>query len=143
MQPIAPTPAQGTAAAPPPVATDLHRQLTTARHDLDRLQALLADACADLLRHFTAATSHLQTEVADTPPAAARQLAGVGQHLAGALTALQFQDLASQLIHHTSNRLRDCAEQVTGAVASPARERRAHTNPVAQAAMVDGSVELF
>ncbi len=119
------------AAAPPPGAADLFGQLTTARQELDRLQALLADACAELLHHFSAAT-----EAANTAPAAAR-------HLAGAVTALQFQDLASQLIQHTSSRLRDCAEQVTGTPADPAHARLTPTNPVAQAAMAGGSVELF
>ena len=78
-----------------------------------------------------------------TPHPSARRLAGVQQHLAGAVTALQFQDLASQLIAHTSHRLRDCAEHVAGAAADspPAMHRR--DPPVAQAGMGGGSVELF
>ncbi len=136
MQPLASTSPSRATAGRPPAAAELHGQLTTARHDLDRLQALLADACTELMRHFTAATAHLQTEPADTGHAAAR-------HLAGAVTALQFQDLASQLIHHTCDRLRDCAEQVSGTGARAPREGRSHANPVAQADVAGGSVELF
>jgi len=116
---------------PPAMAAELYGQLTTARRDLDRLQALLADACNELLHHFSAAT-----EAANAAPAAAR-------HLAGAVTALQFQDLASQLIQHTSWRLRDCAEQVAGSAADPARATLTRGNPVDQAEMAGGSVELF
>ena len=34
------------------------------------------------------------------------------QHLGGAVTALQFQDMASQLITHTDRRLRSCADRL-------------------------------
>ena len=142
MQTIAPTSAHGNAPVPPPVAADLHGHLTTARHDLERLQAILADACAELLRHFDAATHRLQADAA-ADPAAAGRLARVAQHLAGAVTALQFQDLASQLIAHTDRRLHACADQVAGAALNPGAGMPANNNPVAQAAMRSGSIELF
>jgi hypothetical protein len=136
MPPFDTPPSPAAVALPTAKAIDLRGELTTARHDLDRLQGLLADACADLRHHFTAATAHLQAEAAGTGHAAAR-------HLAGAVTALQFQDLASQLIHHASDRLRDCAEQVRGEGSGPDHARRAHANPVAQAGMAGGLIELF
>ena len=34
------------------------------------------------------------------------------QSLAGAITALQFQDMATQLIAHTQRRLRNCADRI-------------------------------
>ena len=36
----------------------------------------------------------------------------LGTQLGGAVTALQFQDMASQLINHTHQRLRSCADQI-------------------------------
>ena len=129
----------------PAAASALHGQLTSASEDLDRLQTLLADACAELLRHFDGAAQHVHADLgaADTATPSARRLAGVQQHLAGAVTALQFQDLASQLIAHTSHRLRDCAAHVAGVTADRPPAMHLRDTPVAQAGMGGGSVELF
>ena len=69
---------------------------------------------------------------------------------AGAVTALQFQDMASQLIAHTRQRLRNCADRLAreamgddddgDAVVEAAPLR---PNPVTQDEMDAGSVELF
>src|ERR1700712_4533535 len=87
-------------AAPMPllVAADLQDNLMTATHDLDRLQTLLAHACDELLLGFHGATERIRaftqapTHETDTP----ELFAGVMQQLGGAITALQFQDMASQ-----------------------------------------------
>ena len=72
------------------------------------------------------------------------------QHLAGAVTALQFQDMASQLIAHTHKRLRTCADRLArdamgddddGAPSSKTAPLR--PNPVTQDEMDAGSIELF
>jgi hypothetical protein len=70
--------------------------------------------------------------------------------MAGAITAMQFQDMASQLIQHTSTRLRSCADRLAQesmgddedgfAVVEQAPLR---PNPVTQDEMDAGSVELF
>ena len=68
------------------------------------------------------------------------------------MTALQFQDMAAQLITHTQRRLRHCADRlardafpVEGAGAEEAVVAPAPPcpNPVTQAEMQAGSVELF
>ena len=147
LQPAAASALQPAAASAlqPAAASALHGQLTSASEDLDRLQTLLADACAELLRHFDGAAQHVHADLgaADTATLSARCLAGVKQHLAGAVTALQFQDLASQLIAHTSHRLRDCAAHVAGVTADRPLDTHLRDTPVAQAGMGGGSVELF
>src|SRR6185369_3815821 len=67
-----------------------------------------------------------------------------------AVTSLQFQDLSTQLIAHTSARLHNCADQIASAafgidedgeaVVAPLPER---PNPVTQDEMDAGSTELF
>lgn len=70
-------------------------------------------------------------------------------HLGGAITAPQFQDMASQLIAETHQRLRNCADRMARetmgdddgeAVVEAAPQR---PNPVTQDEMDAGSVELF
>jgi hypothetical protein len=144
---------------PPPLplvlAAELQDHLMTAANDLERLQRLLGDACEALMGHFYGANQHLCDVVAPgsaLAQSAAQQqaLQQAVQQLAGAVTALQFQDMASQLIHHTHCRLRNCADRLAcdvmgddedgAAVITPAPER---PNPVTQDEMDAGSVELF
>ena len=138
---------------PMPAAADLQDHLLTACHDLDRLQALLAQACDALLGGFSDATAPLQQRLAQAhagaEATAARQAL---DHFGAAVTALQFQDMAAQLITHTQRRLRHCADRLARdafsvegadteqAVVAPAPPR---PNPVTQAEMQAGSVELF
>ncbi len=140
------------AAAPMPLlaAADLQDNLMTASHDLDRLQTLLSHACDALMRGFHGAAGEIQDLVdaaQDTPSQA--PLDSVALHLGGAITALQFQDMASQLIAHTHQRLRNCADRLARetmgdddgeAVVEDAPLR---PNPVTQDEMDAGSVELF
>ncbi|HUG25765.1 hypothetical protein [Piscinibacter sp.] len=133
-------------------AADLQDHLMTATNDLDRLQTLLADACDVLARSFYGASEELQAlmqePAADGSPVDAYPR--LMQQLGGAVTALQFQDMASQLINHTNRRLRSCADQIarvamgddedgdTVVEAPPLRP-----NPVTQDEMDAGSIELF
>lgn len=128
-------------------AAALQDDLMSASHDLERLQTLLADACDALMQRFHGAHSQIVElrSAIDTP-----EIAEVAQHLGGAVTALQFQDMASQLIAHTSRRLRSCADRIARdafgedeageAVVETAPLR---PNPVTQDEMDAGSIELF
>lgn len=140
---------------PLPTAADLQDNLMSATNDLDRLQTLLADACETLMQRFYGASEQVRS---------LREAAGAGvcidhdevfqgvlQHLGGAVTALQFQDMACQLIDHTNRRLRNCADTLARetfgmedeegtTVVTPAPLR---PNPVTQSEMDAGSVDLF
>ena len=128
--------------------------------DLQRLQRLLEDASLALLGHFTSATQHIDAALQDldavhaADPLASHMTSNLAidqaidqarGKLAGAITALQFEDMATQLISHTTHRLRSCADQLGQVCAADADDcpaaRRA--NPVAQQAMTAGSIELF
>lgn len=137
----------------------LQDSLRVATHDLDRLQRLLTDATETLLGHFYGALSQISqlSRLAATQPVLPEHtLHQTRAHLAGAVTALQFQDMASQLINHTHRRLQHCADQLahdgpgpgaahphTGHPAAPAQSALLQRNPVAQDEMHAGSVELF
>lgn len=139
----APDPAQ-----PPPwpqAAAALQRDLLCASRDLDRLQGLLADACETLIQRFRGAADNIDglLKATDPPPSQPERLHDAMAQLGGALTALQFQDMASQLIHHAHARLHRCALQLGSQAAHPQPTAAARPNPVAQSEMDAGSVELF
>lgn len=124
------------------LAADLQDHLMAAGNDLERLQRLLAASCDTLLARFSAALAQLGTLGA--AGAAARG------ELAEAVTALQFQDLASQLIGHTGQRLRNCADRIARDAFGPDADGEAviapaplRPNPVTQDEMDAGSIELF
>lgn len=134
------------------LAAELQDHLMTASNDLDRLHRLLTDACDSLMAGFHGAAERLHGALDDDTLAADEAaLRDALVVLRKAVTALQFQDLASQLIHHTNKRLRNCADQlardalgdddpdgVAVVESGPLRP-----NPVTQDEMDAGSVELF
>ena len=129
-------------------AVELQDHLNLVGNDLDRLQRLLADACATLLASFQDA--HAALSAGDAPFAAQSAVAAALDCLGNAVVALQFQDLASQLIEHSQRRLRSCADQIAREAMpddddGPAAVEEAprHPNPVTQDEMDAGSVELF
>ena len=134
-------------------AADLQDNLMTASNDLERLQRLLSDASEALLGHFYGASgqlNHLLHAMAKHPELNTRELHDAMQHMAGAITALQFQDMASQLIHHTNSRLRNCADRLAAETMGDDEDGEAvvesaplRPNPVTQDEMDAGSVELF
>ena len=152
------TPSQEAAATPPgatlplPAAADLQDHLMVASHDLERLQRLLDDAAQALMQHFYGADRHIRSvlDAPALPPDGAQAMANVMEHLGSAVIALQFQDMATQLIAHTTCRLRNCADRLARdafpldddepAVVEDAPLR---PNPVTQDEMDAGSVELF
>ena len=137
---------------PLPAAADLQDHLMVASNDLDRLQRLLDDASSTLMGHFTTATSHIEMALREIEAA---RLASPGaiqdarQTLGGAITALQFQDMASQLITHTTRRLRNCADRLArdtfggDADGIVVEEMPLRPNPVTQDEMDAGSIDLF
>ena len=146
--------ASAAASLPLQIAADLQDNLMTAANDLERLQTLLSDACEALMKGFHGAIAELDklplTGPAPTATAGSPPLSGVMQSLGMAITALQFQDMASQLIAHTSQRLRNCADRLANETMGDDEEGAAiveaapmRPNPVTQDEMDAGSVELF
>jgi hypothetical protein len=134
-------------------AADLQDHLMVASNDLERLQSLLSDACDALMEHFYGASGELRGLLHGAASQAqpdAPQLHKAMAHMAGAITAMQFQDMASQLVTHTSKRLRNCADRLASQTmgddedgAGVIEEQPLRPNPVTQDEMDAGSVELF
>jgi len=134
-------------------AADLQDNLMVASHDLERLQRLLGDATETLMGHFYGASAVLNPllrAAAQTPGTDTTALHEAMQHMAGAVTALQFQDMASQLIVHTQRRMRSCADRLARDVMGEDEDGEAvveegplRPNPVTQDEMDAGSIDLF
>lgn len=133
-------------------AAELQDHLMTVTNDLERLQRLLDDAGEALSTHFYSASNQAMSLLSTTDGSpTAEGLKHIMQDIAGAITALQFQDMATQLIAHTSQRLRNCADQLArdtfgmddedGAAVVEIAPLR--PNPVTQDEMDAGSIELF
>ena len=147
------TEAASVASLDPMAATDLQDHLLVASNDLDRLQRLLNDASDTLLGHFYGATGHIERalrHLSQLPESDHRHLHQAMEHLAAAITGMQFQDMASQLLHHTTKRLRGCADRLAYTAmgddedgAGVVEEIPMKPNPVTQDEMDAGSVELF
>ncbi len=138
-------------------AADLQDHLMTASLDLDRLQTLLADACDTLMQRFYGASEHMQRLREQQPGGApagdtTEVFDNVMQNLGGAVVALQFQDMASQLINHTQKRMRSCVDRLARETFADEEDEEGlavveeaplRPNPVTQAEMDVGSIELF
>jgi hypothetical protein len=126
------------------LAAEVQDHLLVASNDLDRLQTLLSDACDTLAASFFGAS-----ERAQALRAAGVDEAMLSEHLGRAITALQFQDMASQLIAHTHKRLRSCADRLAADAFEPddgeavIEAAPLRPNPVTQDEMDAGSIELF
>lgn len=134
-------------------AAVLQDHLMTVAHDLERLQRLLDEAGEALSTHFCGAAdlvSNVLRSDEGLAPDTKAQLSEVIQHISGATTALQFQDIATQLVAHTSQRLRNCVDQLARDAFGDDEDGEAmveiaplRPNPVTQDEMDAGSVELF
>ncbi|TBO34283.1 hypothetical protein EYS42_02330 [Aquabacterium lacunae] len=131
------------------VAADLQDHLMTATNDLERLQRLIDDAYVVLIDGFQGAAHQLGSAI-DEGKHDSPSLQETLQTLYKAVTALQFQDMASQLIVHTNKRLRSCADQIARDAMGDdpdgmavVEELPLKPNPVTQDEMDAGSVELF
>ncbi len=134
-----------------PVMTvaELQDSLLVVLNDLQRLEGLVNHAANNLLERFE--TANVSLAKADLDAKAHEDLADLRTALHSAITELQFQDMASQLITHTSKVLKSCADRLAfeamdtdeeemQAIVQPLPDR---PNPVTQDEMDAGSVELF
>ncbi len=143
------TPDEGPAVqVPVMVAADLQDCLLMAAHDLHRLEGLLDHATDNLLARFGEANAVLTDARVD----GCAELLALRTALRSAVTELQFHDMATQLITHTSRVLQASAFRLAAQVmggeegedaAPTAGMAPDRPNPVAQREMAAGSVELF
>ena len=135
-------------------AADLQDHLMVASNDLERLQRLLDDASETLSGHFYGASSRIHDvlrALSAVPDVDGEAVQGAMQNLAGAITALQFHDMAIQLIAHTQKRLRSCADRIARDAMGEddedgcaiVEDGPGRPNPVTQDEMDAGSIELF
>ncbi|MDO9237921.1 MAG: hypothetical protein Q7U28_18030 [Aquabacterium sp.] len=132
------------------LAASLQDHLMTASNDLERLQRLLDDACVVLMDGFHGTAAQLG-DIIDYGYEISPDLQIVRQGLYRTVTALQFQDMATQLIEHTNKRLRNCADQIAREAlgdddpdgAAVYDDTPMKPNPVTQDEVDSGSVELF
>ena len=121
------------------------------RGELDRLRGLIDDAYERLMESFDAIGA-LADQRGDTLPAINQDIA---RAVGNAVSALQFQDMATQLVGHTVQRI-EVLERITqslGRMPQASVEELTEvldaagctrsSGPVEQASMSNGSVELF
>jgi hypothetical protein len=136
-----------TVALPVMLVAEVQDSLLVVVHDLKRLDGLLAHTMENLMQRFTAVSSDLSGPTLS----AVQELEGVRSALNAAVTELQFQDMASQLIGHTSKILQGCAYRLAsdsmgaedGDAVPFVEDVPERPNPVTQDEMQAGSIELF
>ncbi|NCN71341.1 MAG: hypothetical protein GW928_09655 [Rhodoferax sp.] len=129
------------------LVAEVQDSLLVVVHDLTRLDGLLAHTMENLMMRFTSASANLS----EPAFAAVKELDEVRVALRAAVTELQFQDMASQLIIHTSKILQGCAYRLAsdamghedGEAVPFVEEVPERPNPVTQDEMEAGSIELF
>ena len=148
MQSTLTTPGGPAVQVPVMVAAELQDSLLVVMHDLHRLEGLLNHATDNLLERFGEANAMLTDAVVSDSP----ELVAARAALRSAVTELQFHDMATQLITHTSRVLQASAFRLAAQVmggeegedAAPTEGMAPdRPNPVAQREMAAGSVELF
>lgn len=147
MEPSLTTPSSPSVQMPVMLVAEVQDSLLVVVHDLSRLDGLLAHTMENLMERFTAASANL----ADPSLADSKELDSVRSALRAAVTELQFQDMASQLITHTSKILQGCAYRLAsesmgsedGEAVPFVDEVPERPNPVTQDEMDAGSIELF
>ena len=135
------------------LSAELQDHLMSVVNDLERLLRLLEDAGESLSTHFFSASTHVQDlaeKISDGGALPPGSLAPVLQDIAGAVTAMQFQDMSTQLINHTMLRIRSCSDRLAsdafgddGDGSAAIVEAPLRPNPVTQDEVDAGSVELF
>lgn len=129
------------------LVAEVQDSLLVVVHDLSRLDGLLAHTMTNLMERFTSASANL----ADPVLVEFKELDAVRSALRAAVTELQFQDMASQLITHTSKILQGCAYRLAsesmgledGEAVPFVEDVPERPNPVTQDEMYAGSIELF
>ena len=147
MQSSLTTPSLPSVQMPVMLVAEVQDSLLVVVHDLNRLDGLLAHTMENLMERFTSASANLAAPaLADS-----KELDAVRSSLRAAVTELQFQDMASQLITHTSKILQGCAYRLAcesmgsedGEAVPFVEEVPERPNPVTQDEMDAGSIELF
>jgi hypothetical protein len=116
------------------------RECAAIASDLERLKLLIADAGDKLLLSFSRVM-----EISPRLPVDTADRAQLDSALGTAVTALQFQDMCTQLTQHAQGRLAQL-EQALSTLAEEADDPLivpAQMQPVRQEAMGAGSIELF
>ncbi len=130
-------------------------QARSARLDLDRLRYLIDDASGRLMSSFNLIGAYSESCMEAMPKNTDVAVAEINQAVDAAVSALQFQDMANQLVGHAIERIAllekiteslarlpgVSADELTQALASTACARS--VGPVEQACMAGGSVDLF
>lgn len=147
MQPTMMPPTAPAVQLPVMLVAEVQDALLVVVHDLARLDGLLAHTMENLMERFTSASATL----ADPALVDSVAIDTVRAALHSAVTELQFQDMASQLINHTSKILQGCAYRLAaesmgqedGEAVPFVEEVPERPNPVTQDEMDAGSIELF
>ncbi len=129
------------------LVAEVQDSLLVVVHDLNRLDGLLAHTMENLMLRFSQASAGLSAPDLAT----VKELEQARAALHAAVTELQFQDMASQLIGHTSKILQGCAYRLAsdamgfedGEAVPFVEEVPERPNPVTQDEMQAGSIELF
>jgi hypothetical protein len=107
--------------------------------DLERLKSLINDAGDRLLISFNQVAAMLPGLATAEP-----QRTQVIEAVHAAVTALQFQDMATQLTGHAQRRLSVLEDRLRSLSADAARGLQiVHPHPVRQVEMSAGSIDLF
>ena len=107
--------------------------------DLERLKSLINDAGDRLLISFNQVAAVLPALASAEP-----QRTQVIEAVHAAVTALQFQDMATQLTGHAQRRLSVLEERLRSLSADAERGLQiVHPHPVRQVEMSAGSIDLF
>jgi hypothetical protein len=107
--------------------------------DLERLKSLINDAGERLLISFNQITAVLPS-LAST----GSQRQQVSDAVHAAVTALQFQDMATQLTEHAQRRLSTLEERLRSLSEQAGHGLQIiHSHPVRQVEMTAGSIDLF
>jgi hypothetical protein len=130
------------------VVAEVQDSLLIVMHDLQRLEGLLSHACDNLMDRFGEANVHL----AGPAEQHGGSIVAALDSMRAAITELQFQDMASQLIVHTTRVLQGCAFRLASESMGQEEGEEAtlfveiqpeRPNPVTQSEMDAGSIELF
>lgn len=131
------------------IAIDVQDALLTVSNDLERLQRLLGETGDEVSSAFYTALALIAGRSADDR-SREELLVRLDTVLRRGVRALQFEDMASQLIAHTQARLRHSADQLAAAAlpededgATFVEDAPLRPNPVTQDEMDAGSVDLF